>query len=82
MNIWILNHIDCFLSQSRGNESVEEVYFYPCNISHGHDDYEVWDKVGQAIRNLQALTSLHISLHNIREEEDYPTPNWEILARI
>jgi hypothetical protein len=56
---WIINHIDCFVSQSRGNESIEEVYLYP-NAFYGQDD-DLWDKVGIAIGNLQALERLRIS---------------------
>jgi hypothetical protein len=72
---WILNNIDCFVSQSRDNESVEEVYLYPYEFN-GNDD-EVWDKVGQALGNLQALNGVYIYTH-----EDLPKPNWERLARI
>jgi hypothetical protein len=50
---WILNHIDCFVSQSRGNESVEVVYLWLYAFD-GHDD-DIWDNVGEAIGNLQAL---------------------------
>jgi hypothetical protein len=31
--IWILNYIDCFVGQSRGNESVEEVCLYPYSLT-------------------------------------------------
>jgi hypothetical protein len=70
------NHIDSFVSQSRGNESVEKVVIYPYAFD-GQDD-EVWDKVGQA----------SISTHNYREGdkdedgEDSPSPAWDILAHI
>jgi hypothetical protein len=46
----ILNHTDCFVSQSRGNESIQHLHLYPYSV-YGQD-YEVWDKVGQAIGNL------------------------------
>jgi hypothetical protein len=84
---WILTHIDCFVSQSRGNRRVENVLFYPHALK-SHDE-EVWDKVGQAIGNLQALEGLQISNHKFRDddnEDDYdevvPIPDWERLARI
>ena len=81
---WVLkhsNHIDCFVSQSEGNESIEEVVLYPYSVN-GHD-YEVLDKVGQSIGNLQALKRLRIANHNYREDdEDLPILDWEILARI
>jgi hypothetical protein len=56
---WILNHIDCFVSQSRGNESVKVVYLWP-HAFHGHDE-DGWHKVGQAVGNLQSLETLYIS---------------------
>jgi hypothetical protein len=65
---WILNHIDCFVSQSRGNEIVREVSLYPFSIVGqvpyfvGHHDDDVWDKLGKAIGNLQALDTISISI--------------------
>jgi hypothetical protein len=53
---WILNHIDCFISQSRGNKSVEHVFLYPYSVDGHDDDCEVLDKVGQAIGNTQVAT--------------------------
>jgi hypothetical protein len=58
---WILNNIDCFVEYSEGNQSVQNVRFYPYSVD-GQDD-EVWDKVGQALGNLQALEDLRISGH-------------------
>jgi hypothetical protein len=40
---WILNHIDCFVSQSRGNKMVMHVSLYAFD---GHGDGDVWGKVG------------------------------------
>jgi hypothetical protein len=51
---WILNHIDWFVSQSRGNKSVALVKFCPHTPFSGHND-DVWEKFGQVIGNLQAL---------------------------
>jgi hypothetical protein len=51
---WFLNHIDCFVSQSRGNKSIKGVFLCLHASFNGQDD-EVWDKVGQALGNLQAL---------------------------
>jgi hypothetical protein len=70
---WILNHIDCFAYQSRGNKKAENVSLSQYSVD-GQDD-EKWDKVGQAIGNLQSLEMLRIS-----SRHDYP--DWEILARI
>jgi hypothetical protein len=70
---WILNHIDCFVSQSRGNKNVKQVYL----LSHAFNsrEHDVWDKVGQAVGNLQSLKRACI-------EVDLPIVDWEILARI
>jgi hypothetical protein len=87
---WILNHIDCFVSQSRGNRIVESVELRP--HAFNGENYEVWDKVGQAIGNLQALETLYIFSthrdygddddHEDYSDEDSPSPDWKILARI
>jgi hypothetical protein len=87
---WILNHIDCFVSQSRVNARVEEVRFWPISVDVQDDD--VWDKVGQAIGNLQALKSLSVSAysHDSDDDSDYEqarsaemlNPDWKILTRI
>jgi hypothetical protein len=81
---WMLKHIDCFVSQSRGNESIEEVTI-PL-FSNDGEDHAFWDKVGQAIGNLQALKTLRISTFCDDEDDDEytdpPTHDWEILERI
>jgi hypothetical protein len=61
---WILNHIDCFDSQARLNESIGEVVLYP--YPDTGQDIEVWDKVGKAIGNLQSLKRLGIDTFSIR----------------
>jgi hypothetical protein len=84
----ILNLIDSFVSQSQGNKRVKILTLCPYSVD-GSDDV-FWDKVGQAVGNLQALEALHISGHHNNnedysgEDEDYivPIPDWEILARI
>jgi hypothetical protein len=85
---WILNHIDCFVGQSRGNESVKEVSLYPY-YSIDYQDDDAWDKVGQAIGKLEALGKLHVRTPNyLADDEDddkvvsIPLPKWETLARI
>jgi hypothetical protein len=84
----ILNHIDYFVSQSRGNKIVKQVSFYPYSMHdddddvYDHDD-DVWDKFGQAIGNLQALGRLHIATPDYHDEdEELPIPDWYILACI
>jgi hypothetical protein len=49
---WILNHSDCFVSQSRGNKTVKILAFY-LHVPSGSlgDDDDVWDKRGQAIES-------------------------------
>jgi hypothetical protein len=76
---WMLdsNHIDSLVSQSRGNESIRRVMLVPYTYN-SHDDYGVWDKVGRAVGNLQALENIWICTPNYHEH----TPDWEILARI
>jgi hypothetical protein len=90
---WILNHIDCFVSQSLGNKKVKHVHFnLHASLFNGHDD-DVLNKVGQAVGNLQALKALHICSHNYDDEvdsdeddededADSPSIDWEIIARI
>jgi hypothetical protein len=53
---WILNHIDCFVSRSRGNKIIKEVFLYPYSVNGM--DYEVWDKVGLAVGNLHGIKTL------------------------
>jgi hypothetical protein len=78
---WILNHIDCFVSLSRGNKVVKFVYFQLHSLKSLDD--EVWDKVGQAIGNLQALESLQISNHKFHDDDEVvPIPDWDRLACI
>jgi hypothetical protein len=64
---WILNHIDCFVRQSRGNKNVLKLIFYPYSFDafDGQDD-EVWHKLGQAFGNLQALETLRIGNSHYR----------------
>jgi hypothetical protein len=84
---WILNHTDCFVSQSRGNESVKHVLLCPHAFNTHNEDF--WDKVGQAVGNLQSLERLQISRVRVEdysdddnEDEDLPIPDWEILGPI
>jgi hypothetical protein len=82
---WISKHNDSFDSLSRGNEIVEQVWLCS-HVLNGHND-DVWDNVGQAIGNLQALTMLYIDNSRTcrcrrREDQDSPTPDWERLTRI
>jgi hypothetical protein len=76
---WILDHSDCFGRQARHGESVQEVRFF--GYSGREQDDEVGNKVGRAIANLQALETIWI-FSNCDANEDLPTSDWEILARI
>jgi hypothetical protein len=84
--------VDCFVSQCRGNKSIEEVKLSPYAFN-GHDD-DASDKVGQAIGNLQSLKALHIYSSSYHGEGDSSSsddnevvaavriPDCEILERI
>jgi hypothetical protein len=92
---WISDDADCFVSLSRGNESIKHVSLYPYSLDDGNDgdagNYKMWDRVGQAIGNLQSLEWLKISRDYgiwtstrdyYDEANDIPTPDWKILALI
>jgi hypothetical protein len=70
----IVNHIDCFVSQSRGNMSVENVVLYPYSVN-GRDE-DLWEKVGQAVGNLQSLEILRISTRNY-DSGNYDSGNYD-----
>jgi hypothetical protein len=55
---WISDHIDYFVSQSRGNETVKEVTLIPYLYASTKIPDGFWDKFGQAVGNLQALERL------------------------
>jgi hypothetical protein len=76
---WILDHIDCFDREARLDESIKDVCFY--GYSGDDQDDEIWDKLGQAIGNLQALEKLLICI-SYDEDADLSTSDWEILGRI
>jgi hypothetical protein len=87
---WILNHIDCLVSQSRGNRTVKTVHLHPyAFIGHDHGD-EVWEKLALAIRSLEVVEWFRISTygkprrrtHDFHEEVAVPIPNWDRLACI
>jgi hypothetical protein len=80
----ILNHIDFFVSQSRGNESTEVVNFCPDASFNGHSD-GVWDKLGLVVGNFQALKRIRIYAPNYAGDDDEvvtPISDWEIPASI
>jgi hypothetical protein len=77
----ISDHVDYFVNQCRGNETVKEVLFFPYSLVG--EDNEFWDKVGQAIGNLQSLEGLQIKIYR-SETAGVPIgiPDWEIMAGI
>jgi hypothetical protein len=82
---WILDNIDSFVSQSRCNESIERVYLDA--YAFHREDLDAWDKVGQAVGNLQALKVLSIDNgmyydDDDEEDEDVPRVDWKVTARI
>jgi hypothetical protein len=58
---WILRHIKEFVSQSRGNTRIQQVVFRPRYACDRRGD-GVWDKLGQAIGNLEALDTLTFAI--------------------
>jgi hypothetical protein len=56
---WILKHVDCFVSQSRGNSSIERLFLNPYSFNVGQEE-RVWERVGEGIGNFQALTNIDI----------------------
>jgi hypothetical protein len=73
---WIMNHIEHFVSHSRGNDSVTEMHLSPQDL-YGHDDV-VWDKLGQAVGNLQALERLCMCTPVYYDDDEVvPIPEWE-----
>jgi hypothetical protein len=83
---WILNHIDYFVSQCRGNDIVTEMHLVPSALNSY--DEEVWDKVGRAVGNLQALEKIYMYTPKDHDENEVvPIRNWEknlacILSRV
>jgi hypothetical protein len=75
---WILNHIDCFVSQCRSNINVEVLVLNPHNFDLPDDGF--WDKFGQGVGNLQALGSLRF--HARHYHHTLRSLDWDILARI
>jgi hypothetical protein len=64
-----------FVAQSQGNNTIRRVTLFPYVVDPGNN--ELWDKVGQGVRNLKSLRVLCIPLNDSLGELD-----WEILARI
>jgi hypothetical protein len=80
----MIGNINCLFGQSQGCMNVETVTLSPRALD-GQDD-DVWDKVGRAISNLQALECLRIgtSDHDATYDDDEVVlvPDWEIQAHI
>jgi hypothetical protein len=77
-----LKHVDYFVSQSRGNTCVRVLNLRPSAFNfNGHDD-NVWEKLGQAIGNLQGVDMLRIATPRYHDGDEVPRPAWERLARI
>jgi hypothetical protein len=75
---WILNHVDCFVSQSRGNSSIERLLLNPYSFNVGQEE-RVWEKVGEGIGNFQGLTNIYIC-SDVHDTD--VIPEWGILACI
>jgi hypothetical protein len=90
---WLLTHADWFLNMSCRNHIVEEVdlYLYVYDDNEYAASYEIWDKVGQGIGNLEALETLHILVSGDPDPGSGPIeiaqqrtlkPDWERLGYI
>jgi hypothetical protein len=75
----IFGAVDAFVEVSQGNTTVKKVIIYPYDEDPGN--YELWDKVGRGVGNLESLSTLSIFINNVFDEADEPNPDWEILAR-
>jgi hypothetical protein len=67
--------VDSFVALSQGNDTIERVTLHPHDIDPGN--YELWDKVGQGVRNLKSLGVVTVGCDGSSHE-----PDWEILACI
>jgi hypothetical protein len=79
----IRKHIDYFVDLSRGNDTLQNVSLSPPSLV-GQDN-EFWDKVGQAVGNLKALSWIYLSRGNVEyqyADDEVPIPDWTILACI
>jgi hypothetical protein len=76
----MFDRVDAFEMLSRGNKTVQNVVLCPYN--HTNDDseehrYDIWEKIGQGIGNLEALSDITIEFVN-----DPLAPDFETLACI
>jgi hypothetical protein len=69
----VFAEVDSFVAQSQGNTSIKHMRLHPHDVDPGN--YELWDKVGQGVGNLESLGVVSIYIGN-------GLPDWEILARI
>jgi hypothetical protein len=83
----IFEHVETFVSLTRGNKSVREVILFLPLTDSGDDTpgthrYAIWERVAEGIGNLQAL--LHVYIHQSHDDEEGEAfaPDWEILACI
>ena len=85
---WILYFGDEFVSQSRGNASIESLtlYAYTFNDAFSAEfnfrrDERVWETLGEAIGNLQALEMIYI--RDVEDDDDAGgIPDWKRLDSI
>jgi hypothetical protein len=86
--LWILRNGDEFVSQSRGNGSIESLTLYSCTFNEAfHEEFNflrderVWETLGVAIGNLQALKTIFIC--DVEDEDDAAgIPAWTRLGSI
>jgi hypothetical protein len=89
---WLLDHVDLFVSMTRNNDMVKaaDLYLYVYDDNKDAASYEIWDKVGQGIGNLEALETLHVlvsgdataPIENTNTQQRTLAPDWERLVYI
>jgi hypothetical protein len=85
---WILRYGDEFVSQSRGNASIESLTLYAYTFKEEfHEEFNllqderVWETLGEGIGNLQALKTIYIC--DVEDDDDAGgIPDWKRLGSI
>jgi hypothetical protein len=85
---YFFRKVDSFVTQSRRNYRVNEVTLCPYFDDDDHEvggvrNYEIWDKIGQGVANLEGIKTFQIHLYRLKAGEHHNgDPDWEIVARI
>jgi hypothetical protein len=76
----ILIDMDAFVSQSRGNSSIESLHLHACSWNEVFLNKRVWESLGEVIGNLQALETIFIICDDVLGNG--VIPDWGGLAFI